>query len=84
MSWDVVHNASSNFTLQYRNIDDQMWMEIPNLDSGSVSISSLAKYQNYIVRLKSEKGILMLKDYVFGGTVSETSQFKLEIGTFLL
>ena len=82
ISWDVVYNASSSFTLQYRKIDNQTWTEIMNLNDGSVYLSNLEKYQNYIVRLKSSKGILMLKNYVFGGTFSETSKFKLEISEF--
>ena len=82
VSWDVVYNASSTFTLQYRKTDEQMWMEIGNLTSGSVSLLNLEKYQNYIVRLKSAKGILMLKNYVFGGTFSETSKFKTQISKF--
>ena len=84
VSWDVLYNASSNFTLQYRKIDNPTWTEIGNLNSGSVSVHNLEKYQNYIVRLKSAKGILMLKNYVFGGTFSETSKFKLQIGKALL
>ena len=84
VSWDVVYNASSSFTLQYRKIDNQIWTEIGNLNSGSVSLPNLEKYQSYIVRLKSAKGILMLKNYAFGGTFSETSKFKLQIGNFLL
>jgi len=79
VSWDVVYNASSSFTLQYRKIENQAWTEIANLNSGSVSVPNLEKYQNYIVRLKSSKGILMLKNYAFGGAFSETSKFKLEI-----
>ena len=84
VSWDVVYNASSSFTLQYRKVDNPTWTEIANLSSGSVSVANLEKYQNYIVRLKSAKGILMLKNYVFGGTFSETSKFKLQIGIFCI
>ena len=80
VSWDVVYNASNTFTLQYRKESESKWSEIQNLQNGSVSLPNLEKYQNYIVRLKSVKGILMLKNYVFGGTFSETSKFKLEIG----
>ena len=84
VSWDVVYNASSSFTLQYRKIDNPTWTEIGNLNSGRVSVPNLDKYQSYIVRLKSAKGILMMKNYVFGGTFSETSRVKLQIGNFLL
>ena len=81
VSWDVAYNASSNFTLQYRKDKTWPWMEINNLMSGNALLTiGLEKYQSYIVRLKSAKGILMLKNYVFGGTFSATSTFKLEIG----
>ena len=83
ISWDVAYNASSSFTLQYRVIEDQAWTEIGSLDGGIVSVSNLAMYKTYIMRLKSAKGILMLKNYVFGGTFSETLTFTLQIGTLL-
>ena len=51
------------------------------LKRGSVIVPNLLKFQDYIVRLKSPKGILMMKNYVFGGTFSETSTFKVQIGT---
>ena len=80
VSWDVVYDASSKFSLQYRKESESKWSEIQNLQGGSISLKNLQKYQNYIVQLKSVKGILMLKNYVFGGKFSEVSRFKFEIG----
>ena len=67
ISWDVAYNAPSYLTLQYRKANDYYWSQVNNLKGRSTTLTGLEPLQTYIVRLKSTQGILMLKEYVYGG-----------------
>ena len=78
--WSIVNKVSSTFSLQYRKTDDSSWNETIAINGNTTTLTSIEKYKNYIVRLKSANGILMLKNYVFGGSYSETSKFLFKKG----
>ena len=78
--WSIVNKVSSTFTLQYRKTEDSSWKEVTAISGNTTTLTGLEKHKNYIVRLKSATGILMLKNYVFGGSYSETSTFLVRKG----
>ena len=79
--WSIVNKVSSTFTLQYRKTEDSSWKEVAAISGNTTTLkNSIEKYKNYIVRLKSATGIVMLKNYVFGGSYSDTSKFLVKKG----
>ena len=78
--WSIVNKISSTFTLQYRKTEDISWNEKTAIIGNTTTLTNIEKYKNHIVRLKSANGILMLKNYVVGGSHSETSKFLVEKG----
>ena len=73
--WSIVSKVSSTFTLQYRTTEDSSWKEVIAISGNTTTLTGLEKHKNNMARLKSANGILMLKNYVFGGSYSETSTF---------